>query len=154
MKIFISYSTDDLNIVRSISNYIKQNSIVFYWDNNRIPGNEAWPTIFNWIDQSDLVLAILTDKTISRAMSVGQEIGRAKAQGKTIIPIVSSNVQFSELGFLNGVTCLKIERDNPGPVFKELERIVLAKRQQKETQQLILLLSGIIGMIWLASNNK
>jgi hypothetical protein len=82
MKIFISYSTDDIRLVHKIATSLCSYSEVYYWAKDYIPGEEVWPTIFSWIDNSDLVIAVITDKTVSRAMSVGQEIGRAKTKNK------------------------------------------------------------------------
>lgn len=97
MKVFISYSTEDLSLVRQIADEIRAHAEVFYWDETRTPGEHAWNQIFAWIDQSDAVVAVITDKTVSRGISVGQEIGHAKAKQKTILPIVASDVPVTEL---------------------------------------------------------
>ena len=89
MKIFISYSTPDVFIVHNLAERIKPFAEVYYWAHSNLPGQEAWPSIFSWIDSSDLVIVLITDNTVRRAMAVGQELGRAKTQGRTIIPIVS-----------------------------------------------------------------
>lgn len=154
MKVFISYSTDDISLVHEIVNYIKPHADVFFWDKSKVPGQEAWPSIFKWIDQSDIVLAVITDRTVSRAMSVGQEVGRAKTFNKTIIPIVSPDVAPSELGFLSGITYQPIERDNPGKALQAIKQVILSKKQEIESQQAILLVCGILGLVWLVSSNK
>ncbi|MBI1821765.1 MAG: toll/interleukin-1 receptor domain-containing protein [Nitrospirae bacterium] len=151
MKIFISYSTDDLSLVHRIAEYLRPHVEVLFWDKSKVPGQEAWPTIFNWIDQSDLVLAVISDKTVSRAMSVGQEIGRAKAKTKTIIPLVAPGVSSSDLGCLNGITYQKIDPNNPGPALKNIEKGLLERKLQFENTQTLLLLGGILALLWLVS---
>jgi hypothetical protein len=151
MKFFISYSTDDLSLVHLIAKYLKSHVEVHYWDKSKVPGQEAWPTIFNWIDQSDLVLAVISDKTVSRAMSVGQEIGHAKAKAKTIIPLVAPGVSSSELGCLSEITYQPIDPNNPGPALKNIERYLLERKHEIEKQQILLLIGGILGFLWLAS---
>lgn len=152
MKVFISYSTSDLNLVKQLVEYISQHAEVFYWDKTKVPGQETWPSIFEWIDKCDLVLAVITDTTVSRAMAVGQEIGRAKAMVKTIVPVVAPEVPSSELGFLSGINYQRIQRENPGPALQAIEKVVLNIKQQKEAQQTLLLIGGVIALIWLASN--
>lgn len=154
MKIFISYSTADLELVHNIASYIKPHAEVYYWHKSKIPGQEDWPTIFNWIENSNLVLAVITDKTVSRAMSVGQEIGHAKAKGKTIIPLVGPNVDSKELGFLSRIIYQPIQPNNPGPALQAIEKVILVKKQQIEKQQAIFLIGGIFALILLLSSES
>lgn len=152
MNVFISYSAEDLALVRWIGHQIKPHAEVFYWDNSKQPGKDAWQTIFSWIDQSDLVLAVITDSAVSRAMAVGQEIGRAKAQGKTVIPVVTPNVPSSELGCLSGTTYQKIDPENPGVALNAIKQVILAKKQSLENQKTMLfLVGGVLALFLLTS---
>ncbi|MFZ5994790.1 MAG: toll/interleukin-1 receptor domain-containing protein [Thermodesulfobacteriota bacterium] len=154
MKVFISYSTDDISIVHTIAQHVRPHAEVFYWDKSKVPGQESWPIIFTWVDQADIVLALITGKTVSRAMSVGQEIGHAKAKGKTIIPIVSPEVPSSELGFLSGITYQPIERNNPGPALESVKRVILAKKQQIESNQAFLIIGGILALLFITASGE
>lgn len=78
MKVLISYSTADIDIVRKIDGQISTIAQVFYWDKDKEPGKDAWNTIFKWVDSADIAVSLITDKTLKRAMSVGLEIGHAK----------------------------------------------------------------------------
>lgn len=151
MKIFISYSTADTELVSHVADFAKAHAEVFYWEESKIPGQEDWPTIFNWIDQSDLVLAVITDETVRRAMAVGQEIGRAITKGKTIIPLVGPYVDSKELGFLGRVTYQRIQPENPGPALQTVEKVILAKKQSLETWRAISVIGGILALILLSS---
>lgn len=150
MNVFISYSTDDLDLVRQISREIGPYATVRYWDKSKEPGTEVWDSIFSWIDQSDVVLAVITDKTVSRAMSVGQEIGRAKAKGRKIVPFVSEGIASSELGCLNGVTYEPISRSNPAPAFERIKAIFMPKTEQATDDfNNALIILGIVVLVWL-----
>lgn len=154
MKVFISYSTDDISIVHTIAQHVRPHAEVFYWDKSKVPGQKSWPTIFTWVNQADLVLALITGKTVSRAMSVGQEIGHAKAKGKTIIPIVSPEVPNSELGFLSGITYQRIQQNNPGPALESVKRVILAKKQQIESNQAFLIIGGILALLFITTSGE
>lgn len=146
MKVFISYSTPDLGLVYKIAEHIRPHGEVFFWDKDKNPGAESWATIFSWIDQSDLVLAVITEKTLTRAMPVGQEIGRAKAKDKLIVPLIGPEVQPAELGFLNGITYQQIHTDNPGPALKNIERVILARKEKLEQGQALFIVGGVIAL--------
>jgi TIR domain len=152
MKVFISYSTDDVQMVNQIAYQLRPHTEVFYWNTSKVPGQEAWPSIFQWIDQCDLVLAVITDSTVSRAMSVGQEIGRAKAMKKIIVPLVAPEVPNSELGCLSGVTYERLDHHNPGPALENIKKVVLAYKQQLEAQQAMFVIGGVVALILLASS--
>jgi hypothetical protein len=154
MKIFISYSTNDGNLVYQIANQIKPHAEVYYWDQNKTLGDGAWITIFNWIDSSDLVFAVITGNTVSRGMAVGQEIGRAIARGKTVIPLVTQEVPFSELGFLNGVTYQPINYYNLAPALQAVEGVILQrKKKEEDAKQAMFLIGGAVVLMLLASQS-
>lgn len=147
MNIFISYSVNDIKPVRMIANYISCHGQVFYWDKSREPGKEVWPLIFQWIDQSDIVIAVITDNTVRRAMAVGQELGHAKAKQKLIIPLVTSNVKASDLGFLSGIIYEKINPHNLGPALMAAEKAILQRRQQIQKETTIFVVGGILALL-------
>ncbi|MBL1214699.1 MAG: toll/interleukin-1 receptor domain-containing protein [Ignavibacteriae bacterium] len=153
MKIFISYSTKDLDIVNLFAEHLRPFGEVTYWAEDKELGKEAWETIFSWIDSSDVVLALITGSTVARAMSVGQEIGRAKAQNKNIIPIVSSTVPTTELGFLSGTTYQVIDPSDPYAAVLEITKTI--KRYnlvEKQNQNTALVLAGLAFFILIFSN--
>ncbi|MCL5055084.1 MAG: toll/interleukin-1 receptor domain-containing protein [Firmicutes bacterium] len=153
MKIFISYSTGDLNFVKEIQHSIEHLVEVIYWDKNKEPGEEAWKWIFNQIDLADLVLVLITDKTVSRAMAVGNEIGHAKARSKKIIPLVSATVNSSELGCLSGITYQPIPSDNPASALKSIEKIIAEQKSKLESQQALVVLV-VVGIFLVLLSKK
>ena len=107
--------------------------------------------IFNLEFSSDLVIAIITGSTVSRAMAVGQEIGRARGRGKVIIPIVDKDVPKTELGCLDGITYEPFSRENIDHAVQRVKQSVEALKHKKDQQIALFLLGLIIGVIYLSS---
>ena len=156
MKVFISYSTEDGDFVGKIAQAITPHGEVRYWDRSKEPGADAWPTIFRWIDESDTMLVVITDKVVRRGMSVGQEIGHAKARGKFIIPLVEEGVPASSLGCLSGVTYEPIPRANPALALERLGLIFKDRKQQVDDAGLggLLAVLGLIALVLLVFSEK
>jgi hypothetical protein len=154
MNVFISYSVGDLDLVRTVANQIGGKAKAFYWDKSKEPGKEVWPTIFSWIDASELVLVLITDKTIARAFAVGQEVGHAKKGKKQIIPLVAKEVPTSELGFLSGITYIPLDIANPTNALQtlqgELEKVQVRKQKQTEG---VVVLAGLALILFLLSQD-
>lgn len=151
MKMFLSYSTPDLGLVSRIAKYLEPLGEVFYWDKDKPVGKESWPTIYKWIDQADVVLALITGNTLCRAMAVGNEIGRAKAKGKSIVPLVAHDVPESALGCLQGIIHEKINPYDLGPAMQRLEQPLIARRKEIQTAFLVMAAIGLLGLFWLLS---
>jgi len=164
MRLFISYSTDDLEIVNQIADALRPHAEVCYWDKDNEPGKSVWKTIFGWIDSSDVVIAVITDKAVSRAMSVGQEIGHAQAKGKKIIPLVHKGIPSSELGCLHGITYIPFSNDCIEESLTRLKEVVGVPKQVviddedqewKELRKILLIVGGILVLLFLMSmDNK
>jgi hypothetical protein len=151
MKIFISYSADDLKTVREIAETVKhlpEVNEVYYWDKSKEPGKDAWDSIFSWIDSSDVVLAVISDKTVERGLSVGMEIGHAKKSGKKIVPLVTEGVNGTSLGCLSGLTHEKLSKNNPAPTQARLKEI-LGLGPKGVTIASLVVLTIVVGAIWL-----
>ena len=155
MKIFISYSNDDLKLVKTYANFIKPHAEVKYWDKDKKPGDEVWPMIFQWIDESDIVLAIITDNTVSRAMSVGHEIGRAVTKGKRVIPFVAKGIPVSELGCLCSINYQEIDPENPQAAMNFLlEELAPLKEKKAINWDIILAIGGILLLLHAMSSDS
>lgn len=147
MRIFISYSTADINIVNQLSMYLRPYGDVKWWAENKEIGQDAWQTIFSWIDSADIVIVLITDNTVARGLAVGQEVGRAKALNKFIIPIVSNSVSIAELGFMSGITYQQIDLHNPFPAIFRITEAVKKLSTDKEQKQNAAITLTILGLI-------
>jgi len=152
MKVFISYSVHDSELVRKIAESIKQHvDEICYWDASKELGEDAWTSIFGWIDDSDLVLAVITDNTISRAMAVGNEIGHARARNKKIIPLVAPEVPRDQLGCFQGVTYERINRENPLPAIEaicsQINRLKQVRKDEAYGIGSFLVIAGLVALV-------
>lgn len=132
MNIFISYSTDDTTLIKKIASEIGRFENVYYWEQNKKPGKRVWQQIFKWIDESDIVLVVVTDNTVSNAMSVGQEIGRAITKNKLIIPLVSPSIDQNRLGCLQGIVYQPLDESKIDNVINNILKEILTIRKENE----------------------
>lgn len=155
MKVFISYSVADTDLLRQVVAAVRAGGDeAFCWDTSRVPGHGAWASIFQWIDLADLVIVIITDQTVSRAMSVGQEVGRALAKSKPIVPLVAAGVQPGDLGCLSGVIYQPISREDTSAALRAVQRVIEGMKLKKaEEQRQLLVLGGVVGLLWLMGQN-
>ena len=154
MNVFISYSTTDIHIVKMLGDHVR-NFVdnIYYWDKDQQPGQHAWHSIYSWIDRSDIVIAIITDRTVSRAMSVGNEIGYAKKAAKIIIPLVSKEVKKTDLGCLKGITYIPIDQHDMNPALNAIKNYIssLKAKQKDDLQRALLVIGGILLIMFLMS---
>lgn len=164
VNIFVSYSIEDEAMAQKVSDYLSNAAHVKFWNRSKEPGAEAWPTIFSWIDNADVVLAIVTGNTVKRAMSVAQEIGRAKAKNKLIIPLVGDGVAASDLGCLCGVTFETVNQETMGGALERIHTKImkigdakvaemLRLKAEKEKEKAVLFIGGAVLVAFLLSNS-
>ena len=154
MKIFISYGNDNLNLVEYVAENLRPFGEIHYWKQNKEPGQSAWNTIHSWIDNSDLVIAVITGQVVNRAMAVGNEVGRAVSKGKTVIPLVTKEVRESDLGCLHGITHQRIDFQNPSEALANIQQVILKKKSEKEQQSAFLILGGAIALLAMFSKKR
>jgi len=131
MKVFISYSMKDVDQVQIIADQIRPYvEEIHWWKESKTLGEDPWEIIESWIDDADLVIAVITGKTVSRAMSVGQELGYAKKKKKKIIPLVERCVLNTELGFLSGVTYQRFDRGDPEAALEGVRKAVETEKKK------------------------
>lgn len=156
MKVFISYSVDDREFVGKVAQEITPLAEVKYWDQSKEPGENAWQTIFQWIDECDAALVVITDKVVNRGMSVGQEIGRAKAKGKVVIPLVEEGIPASALGCLSGITYESIPKVNPSSALERIKALIEKQKVKVDEADGItaLALIGLAALVLVAFTDK
>ena len=167
MKIFISYSAKDTHRVQSIANRLKtvSNAEVHWWEDSQRPGQVAWSQIFQWINEADLVLVLVSGSVLHRALAVGNEVGFAKAKTKFIIPLVWESpslwakllrkmgakvgIGTDDLGCIGDLVHIRINEKEPEEGLKrlsdELKRLA-EQKASKETQDAILAVAGLLAV--------
>ncbi|MFC1786843.1 toll/interleukin-1 receptor domain-containing protein [Halobacteriota archaeon] len=132
-KVFISHSTKDMDIVHELCislEFVEIEPYVSEYDPE--PGEELSQKIKNNIDDSEYVVALLTDDGI-RSQWVNHEIGYADKAGKKIIPIVEEGVKVS--GFLKSKEYIRFNRSAPSEAFdiimSRLQNLKIGKKKKK-----------------------
>ena len=146
MNVFLSYSARDTVMVGKVAQAVRPYADeVYWWHESQEPGKDAWESIFDWVEDSTIVLAIITDKTLSRAMSVGNEIGYARANNIKVIPLVAPGIKHSDLGCLNGTTTIPLD---PEKVHDSLTKLIpILKREGFKEAVVYGLVGAAVGVL-------
>ena len=113
MKVFISYSWQDVPIRRAIVAELKsQRGVDVLYDYNGISASDSiHSTISAFIDSSDLVVCILTPAGLG-SNEVQDELVRANERKKKILPLVEKSISLDQLPhFLNDVLQIRFTND-------------------------------------------
>jgi hypothetical protein len=128
LKVFISHSNKDIDIVKKLEAKMKQEGFKAYIaEEIKQPGKYLPKKVQDLICKSDCVLVLYT-KNASRSKWVNQEIGYALAVNKPLIPIVEKDVSY--LGMLIGLEFILFDRKNPNEAITIT--IDYLKKLQKE----------------------
>lgn len=155
MKVFISYSNGDLEFAKKVAAMIKPHAEPIYWDKDRLPGDGDWDSIFSWINDCAMVLALVSESVVKRGLAVGQEIGYARKAGKVVIPFVSKNVSRDDLGYLKGLTAIHYDESDSGTAIKELETTIQKQGEKiKNGEAIGILAIAAVVLLILTSKSK
>ena len=126
-KVFISHSTEDLEIVSIISNRLKLIGVdVYVAEFYPEPGKALSDKVLDNLKSSDCVIVLLTHFG-AKSTWVQQEIGIAKTLGKPIIPLLEK--ELSVKGVLEGVEYIQLDQKNASAA---VERLIESIRQLRE----------------------
>lgn len=130
-KVFISHSTEDLDIVSTIANRLRTDDFDVYVAEFRPePGRRLPEKIQENIESSDCVVVLLTSSAI-KSVWVQQEIGIAKSSNKVIIPIVEKGVTVK--GVLEGVEYIPLDREKLNATTDVLAKSIDRLRRKQIT---------------------
>jgi hypothetical protein len=128
-KLFISYSTRDLSQVDLLRQQLQGTSIeVFVAEHSVQPSEELAPKIAAAIANCDLFVLLWSENAKSSEW-VPQEIGRATALGKTILPLVLSDT-VTLPGFIRSLKYLPVHKD-PSASLQSARTIILEAYEKK-----------------------
>ena len=157
-KIFVSYSSQDIDNVNQISQLIEESNIeVFVSESSLEIGTELKPALKNAINNCDLFILLWTENA-KNSEWVSQEIGIALAKNKTILPLVTSK-ELSLPGFIKDINHIAIYKDsNKGfsklrnrvlELYKEKEDQIKSRQVKQKNQQEIALIALGVFLLWL-----
>lgn len=153
-SVFISYSKEDVELVKPLYSTLKQSGVyVYVAEFYPEPGVSISEKVIRNIQLSNCVLVLLT-KNAAESPWVQQEIGIATSANRLIIPIVEKGVKIT--GVLEGKEHIKLDREN---VWKTIESInnytqyLKAKKEQEERARTagIAILAIFAGLLFIAA---
>ncbi len=128
-KVFVSYSTRDLEHVDLLKQQLANTPIsIFVAEHSVRPGNELSDVISEAIHQCDLFV-LLWSNNAKDSEWVSQEIGRAHALQKKILPLMLTE-GLSLPGFISGLKWLPVYSDSR-LALEHAHQIVASEYQDK-----------------------
>ncbi|MGL1933134.1 MAG: toll/interleukin-1 receptor domain-containing protein [Desulfotalea sp.] len=128
-NVFVSYSTTDLKEVEALRKQLSNTPIkVFIAEHSITPSEELAPTINKSIAECDIFL-LLWSKNAKDSGWVSQEIGKATAYKKKILPLVLER-DCNPTGFISGIKYIPIYK-NKEAGLKEAQEILEAEYEKK-----------------------
>ncbi len=148
LKIFISYSTKDLEKIKPVLNQLSaiKEIRIFFADETINPGDLVSQTIINNIKNSDVFILFYSESAV-KSNYVQQEIGVARSNNKIIIPILLDSSK--PTGMLEGINYLNFY--DPSKQQTEMGRLynfIIQSVQSKKKNQILTVL-GLLGLGYL-----
>ena len=149
LKVFISYASRDIEIVNHLKSMLDGAPVETYVAEYDLPpGAAISPALLAKIKDCDLFIVLWSAN--SRASEwVSQEIGAARSQNKTIIPLMLQH-GLQPPGFISDLKFLDVPR-NPEAAFTWLRENVLTLALAKQKQEGVGVLAVFGALLWLFS---
>jgi hypothetical protein len=116
---------------------------VYLAEHDRRPGTPLANKILDEIRRADITVVLLTTTSANSAW-VQQEIGAAKMAGRLVVPLVTTEVDHTQLGMLSEVEWVTVDFANPAaaalinasirPLIDEHRRLAEKAAAQQEAQ--------------------
>ena len=128
-KVFVSYSSHDLEHVEQLQQQLSDSPVeVFVAENSVAPSQELGSTISQAIEQCDLFILVWS-KNAQESAWVSQEVGRAGALKKKILPLVlTEGMQLP--GFIQSLKYLSVHKE-PEKALAQARQIVVGAYEEK-----------------------
>ena len=128
-KVFVSYSSHDLEHVELLQRQLSDSPVeVFVAENSVAPSQELGSTISQAIEQCDLFILVWS-KNAQESTWVSQEVGRAGALKKKILPLVlTEGMQLP--GFIQNLKYLSVHNE-PEKALAQARQIVVGAYEEK-----------------------
>ncbi|MGH2568655.1 MAG: toll/interleukin-1 receptor domain-containing protein [Bacteroidota bacterium] len=148
-KVFVSYSTNDFPIVEHVRRLIASPEVdVFIAEYSVTPSQPLDENIVLAIKTCDLFV-LLWSRNSKASEWVPQEIGIARGNDKTILPIVLEE-DLSLPAFIRDLKYLPAY-GNPSESFIWLQQNILARAQKQQQNNALVLLGLSVSLVWLFS---
>lgn len=148
-KVFVSYSTNDFPIVEHFRRLLASPEVeVFIAEYSVSPSQPLDDNIVSAVKACDLFV-LLWSRNSKASEWVPQEIGIARGNDKTILPIVLED-GLNLPAFIRGLKYLPAYR-NPSESFIWLQQNVFARAQKQQQTNALVLLGLGAALVWLFS---
>lgn len=128
-KVFVSYSSHDLEHVEQLQRQLSDSPVeVFVAENSVAPSQELGSTISQAIEQCDLFILVWS-KNAQESAWVSQEVGRAGALKKKILPLVLTE-GMPLPGFIQNLKYLSVHKE-PEKALAQARQIVVGAYEEK-----------------------
>lgn len=153
-KVFISYSTHDLNSVTELHQSLNGTGVeVFVAEHSVVASEPLSDRISSAITACDLFI-LLWSANAKASDWVPQEIGKAHSLNKTILPLVLDD-GLALPGFISGLKYLPVFRDRQAAMTQAQEFVLkafqtkqaAARQKEQENARNLLVLGGLV--FWL-----
>lgn len=160
-NIFVSYSTHDLDQVNLLKQQLANTPVtVFVAENSVLPSQELPKEISKAIEDCDLFI-VLWSKNARDSDWVPQEIGRASALKKTILPLVLTE-GLNLPGFISNLKYIAVFRDpnlalsqaREIAILEYNKKVSLTQMKEQEQKNTTLFLMGLGALFLWAINQK
>lgn len=108
IRIFISYSRPDKELIKKVVSVLQGNHITVLWDENLMGGTGFHDQIKDYISHAHIFMPILTRESSTRGW-VHQEIGFAMAMNIPVFPLTTEEIEPG--GMLQMIQAVKISED-------------------------------------------
>jgi hypothetical protein len=150
--VFVSYSTRDLQTATTLKVHIEHvGATAYIAEYSLAPGSPLSPEILKAVTNCDLFL-LLWSSNAQASEWVPQEIGAAKASGRSIMPIVL-HPGLSLPGFINDLKYLPLYKDTQAAV-DWLRRHIFKKVEKKKQGDALIALGVSAAIIFILSRSK
>ena len=148
LKLVISYATTNLPWVQKVKAALASEDVsVFVAEYDVAGGQDLKQAISRAIKDCD-VLVLLWSKEANQSKWVPEEVARADALGKEVIPLVLDDDRDLPQ-FISGHKYLNLGQD-PDKVMAELKLLIDGKADKKAGRQLVGLLLTVVGLFVMA----
>ena len=132
-KVFVSYSTYDLAHVENLQQQLVGNPVeLFVAEHSVSPSQDLAQSINTAIEECDLFVLVWS-KNAQASPWVSQEIGKATALRKKILPLVlDEGMQLP--GFIQNLKYLPVHEDPVGSLTRARNMIVKAYEERKQRE--------------------
>lgn len=137
MRIFLSYASEDRAVADAIRLALQGDGHDVFFDREDLPpGSEYHTRIRRGIENSDLLVVLVSPRTLDAGSYTLNEISIAQNQWPTpdgrVLPVLLERVNFKELpAYLGSVTFLETEGNLPAEVASAVERMVRDARRKR-----------------------